>query len=74
MYALVILACFQSSRGLEVASKSSVVRVFSAQLGFTYARQIQVRPCLSAKDIDEQCEFPQFSLYNKRKLNSVITL
>ena len=35
-----------------------VVRVFRAQLGLIFVRQMQV--CLSVKDIDEQSEFPQF--------------
>ena len=36
-----------------------VVRVFRAQLGLTWVWKIQVWPCLSVKDIDEQCKFPQ---------------
>ena len=36
-----------------------VVRVFHAQLGLICVWQIQVWPCLSVKDIDDQCEFPQ---------------
>ena len=36
-----------------------VVRVFRAQLGLTWVWKIQVWPCLSVKDIDEQCEFSQ---------------
>ena len=36
-----------------------VFRVFRAQLGLICVWQIQVWPCLSVKDIDEQCEFPQ---------------
>ena len=37
------------------------MRVFRAQLGLICVRQMQVWPCLSVKDIDEQCEFPQFN-------------
>ena len=36
-----------------------VVRVFRAQLGLTWVWKIQVWPCLSVKDIDGQCKFPQ---------------
>lgn len=36
-----------------------VFRVFRAQLGLICDWQIQVWPCLSVKDIDEQCEFSQ---------------
>ena len=36
-----------------------VVRVFDAQVGLICVWQIQVWPCLSVKDINEQCEFPQ---------------
>ena len=34
-----------------------MVRVFRAQLGLIYVRQIQVWPYLSVQDINEQCEF-----------------
>ena len=39
-----------------------MVRGFRAQLDLICVRQAQMSPCLSVKDIDEQCEFPQFQL------------
>ena len=35
------------------------MRVFRAQLGLICIWQIQVWPCLSVKDINYQCDFPQ---------------
>ena len=50
------------------------MRVFRVQLGgLICVWQIQVGPCLSVKEIDDQCEFPQ-SPRGAMRVSTILTL